>query len=55
VIAAEYGMVVNELKADAATGKISFARLIFVIVVQQKRIEQIEAQSLSEKSRRETQ
>ncbi len=35
---------VTELKADAAAGKISVEGLIDVIVVQQKRIEQLEAQ-----------
>ncbi len=37
-------MDVNEPKADAAAGMISFASLVDVIVVQQKRIEQLEAQ-----------
>lgn len=37
-------MDVNELKADAAAGKLSVERLIDVIVAQQKRIEQLEAQ-----------
>lgn len=37
-------MDVNELKADAAAGKISVEHLIDVIVAQQNRIEQLEAQ-----------